>query len=120
MFWICRSCDRGQQYCSERCRQKSRRQQRREANRRHQQSPEGRMDHRDRQREWRRRRCSRVTDQSSPLLLLFDRITAVEPLSTESGSLETAIVAFIQPNYETRCTICGCRSLFVDPFRDWG
>ena len=50
MFYLCRHCDRGQRYCSARCREKSRRLQRREANRRHQRSPEGRLDHRDRQR----------------------------------------------------------------------
>jgi hypothetical protein len=69
IFYICRSCDRGQRYCSEHCRQKARRQQRREANRRHQQSPEGRLDHRDRQRLYRERlalRQERVTDQGSP------------------------------------------------------
>ena len=50
VFWICRHCDRGHQYCGERCRRKARRRQRRAANRRHQQSREGRLDHRDRQR----------------------------------------------------------------------
>ena len=34
-LWICRHCDRGHQYCGERCRRKARRQQRRAANRRH-------------------------------------------------------------------------------------
>ena len=68
-FYICRSCDRGQRYCSQGCRQKARRQQRREANRRHQQSPEGRLDHRDRQERYRqglRFRQMRVTDHGSP------------------------------------------------------
>ena len=35
VFWICRHCDRGHQYCGERCRRKARRQQRRAANQRH-------------------------------------------------------------------------------------
>src|SRR5215470_2555487 len=65
-FYVCRSCDRGQRYCSERCRQKARREQRRQANRRHQQSLEGRLDHRDRQQHYRERlRSGRVTDQGS-------------------------------------------------------
>ena len=66
-FYICRSCDRGQRYCSEPCRQKARREQRREANRRHQKSLEGRLDHRDRQQLYRERRLRfrRVTDQGS-------------------------------------------------------
>ena len=66
VFWICRCCDRGQQYCGDRRRQKARRQQRREANRRHRQSREGRLDHRDRQRAYRQRwRQARVTDTPS-------------------------------------------------------
>jgi hypothetical protein len=65
-FCICRSCDRGQRYCSEHCRQKARREQRREANRRYQQSLEGRLDHRERQQLYRQRlRSGRVTDQGS-------------------------------------------------------
>jgi hypothetical protein len=65
-FYICRSCDRGQRYCSEHCRQKARREQCRKANRRHQQSLEGRLDHRDRQQLYRERlRLGRVTDQGS-------------------------------------------------------
>ena len=47
-------CDRGQRYCSVACRPQARLQQRRCANCRHQRSPEGRLDHRDRQREYRR------------------------------------------------------------------
>ena len=68
VFYICCHCYRGQRYCSSRCREKSRRQQRREANRRYERSlgPEGREDHRARQREYRQRLKRRVTDQSSP------------------------------------------------------
>lgn len=58
MFAICRTCDRGHWYCGVQCRKRARRQQLRAANRRHQQSVEGRLDHRDRQREYRRRRRS--------------------------------------------------------------
>ena len=66
VFWICCHCDRGHRYCSERCRQKKRRQSRRAANRRHQQSREGRLDHRDRQRVYRKKcRLRRVTDHTS-------------------------------------------------------
>src|SRR5207249_1724039 len=65
VFYLCRHCDRGQRYCSSRFREKSRCLQRREANRRHQQTPDGRADHRDRQREYRQRLKTRVTDQSS-------------------------------------------------------
>jgi hypothetical protein len=57
-FFICSHCDHGQSYCSEECRLRSRREQHRVANRRHQQSPEGRDDHRDRQRAYRRRKAA--------------------------------------------------------------
>ena len=67
MFYLCPHCDRGQRYCRPHCRDKSRRLQRREANRRYHQSLglEGRIDHRQRQREYRQRLKARVTDQSS-------------------------------------------------------
>jgi len=56
IFGVCRSCFRGQCYCSERCRKKARRDRHRQANRRHQETPWGRDDHRDRQRDYRKRR----------------------------------------------------------------
>ncbi len=66
MFFICRPCYRGQAYCSDECRYESRRHQRQKANRRYQQDPEVRRDHRDRMREYRKQlHASRVTDQSS-------------------------------------------------------
>ena len=65
MFYICSSCYRRQVYCGDRCRRKARRQQRRAANRRNQQTREGRLDHRDRQRAY-RERLRRVTDHTSP------------------------------------------------------
>ena len=66
VFYICNSCYRGQAYCGERCRQKARREQRRRANHRYQQSEEARLDHRDRQRDYRQRcRLRGVTDHTS-------------------------------------------------------
>ena len=66
MFYICGSCYRGQAYCGDGCRGRMRREQRRRAKRRHQQSREGRLDHRDRQRAYRERcRLGRVTDHTS-------------------------------------------------------
>src|SRR5207247_93032 len=68
MFYICRPCYRRQAYCSEKCRRETRRQQQQKANRRYQEDPEVRQDHRDRQREYRKRLGeSRVTDQSSTI-----------------------------------------------------
>ena len=57
-FFICSHCDQGQSYCSYECRLRTRLEQHRPANRRHQQSPEGRADHRDRQRAYRRRKAA--------------------------------------------------------------
>ena len=66
MFTICGSCYRGQIYCGEGCRRRMRRQQMRRANRKHQDSPEGKLDHRDRQRVYRAKlRLRRVTDHTS-------------------------------------------------------
>ena len=66
MFYICGSCYRGQVYCGERCRRRMRRNQMRLANRKHQDSPEGKLDHRDRQRVYRAKcRLRRVTDHTS-------------------------------------------------------
>ena len=66
MFYICGSCYRGQAYCGDGCRNRAQLQQHRNANRKHQESPEGRLDHRDRQRAYRARcRLRRVTDHTS-------------------------------------------------------
>ena len=65
VFTICSSCYRGQVYCGDACRGKARLRQRRRANEKHQKSPEGRLDHRDRQRVYRERCRLRVTDHTS-------------------------------------------------------
>lgn len=122
-FVICRSCYRGQAYCNERCRVKGRRQRRREANRRHQQTCEGRLDHRDRQRAYRqRRRGHRVTDTSSRLRL--DSASILQPRSqrSEMGSKDRAE----EDEYADIggvglvCIVCGRSPGFIDPFYDWG
>lgn len=121
MFYLCCHCDRGQRYCSSRCREKSRRLQRREANRRHQQSPEGRLDHRDRQRAYRRRLQARVTDQSSLPALL--RVNLAVPPAPES--IEAAPVLDFRPSHRAEdptgwvvCQICGRRGRWVNPFSE--
>jgi hypothetical protein len=139
VFVICRSCDRGQRYCNPGCRVAALREQRRRANRRHQHSPEGRLDHRDRQREY-RKRCARrrVTDTSSVALTSPGNISTwpresektVVPLSFR-GSLLGCRVAFSWREREAehprrqsavlRCVICGRSGRFIDPFPpSWG
>ena len=105
VFYVCRSCDRGQRYCSERCRGKARREQRRAANRRHQISADGRLDHRDRQREYRGRLAARrVTDQGSGDEVCPSTLPplTLPPVETASG--------------EVICCVCGRRGTLVDPF----
>ena len=116
VFWICRHCDRGQHYCSQLCRQQTRRQQHRLANRRHQQSPEGRQDHRDRQRAYRRRHSSpRVTDVSSLMLSFAGRmpLQCALPIRNlhdqENGALQ-------RHHGLLRCVLCGRLGRFVEPF----
>ena len=113
-FWICRCCDRGQQYCGQRCRQKARR---------HQQSREGRLDDRDRQRAYRKRRgLARVTDPPSQAPRHSGSITVAEPSraenGSESGSEELGYADFT--GFEPACIICGRTLRFADPFGDWG
>jgi len=112
-FWICRHCDRGQRYCSSLCRQQAYRQQRRLANRRHQQSTEGRLDHRDRQREYRRRRiAARVTDQGSLRSSFRCRILlqVATPTPARRQSRPRTFFGWL------RCIICGRRGRFIDPY----
>lgn len=104
VFYLCRPCDRGQRYCSARCRERSRRQQRRAANRRHQRSDEGRLDHRDRQREYRLRLVRRVTDQGS-----------------DGGACSSTLGRLSEWSFEAEagevfCRRCGRRGTLVDPF----
>ncbi len=119
VFYLCRHCDRGQRYCSPRCRQKSRRQQRRQANRRHQQSPEGRLDHRDRQRAYLQRRQARVTDQ--PSLRFFPCASmgvplGPKPLETTPAPEFLNFGAAECPAGWVVCQICGRLGRWVNPF----
>lgn len=119
VFYLCRHCDRGQRYCSPRCREKALRLQRRQANRRHQQDPDGRADHRDRQREYRRRLKARVTDKSSlraspcvnltvpPASEPVEAMPAPDPRPSSGAAIPAGWVV---------CQICGRRGRWVNPF----
>jgi hypothetical protein len=65
VFAICSHCDRGHVYCGRLCSEGARCDSLRRARRRHRRSPEGRLDHRDRERERRRRLAARVGDHPS-------------------------------------------------------
>jgi hypothetical protein len=77
-FFLCPACDRGQCYCSAACRRSVRTVQRRAARQRHQRSPAGRLDHRDRQRAYRRRLAVRRHAESGAT----PTPTPTAPLST--------------------------------------
>ena len=116
VFYLCRHCDRGQRYCSPCCREKSRRQKRHEANRRHQQSLEGRLDHRDRQRAYRQRR---VTDQGSIRWLPDAKMAMAEPQTPApaAGAPESPLTVPVSGDFGwVVCQICGRRGRFVNPF----
>lgn len=73
-FLVCVPCGRTRRYCGDGCASAASRESRRRARRKQQSTYEGRLDHRDRQRQYRSRRRSCVTDKSVGSL-------------TESGSL---------------------------------
>ena len=113
MFYICNSCYRGQVYCGDGCRHRMRREQRRLANRRYQQSREGRLDHRDRQRAYRERcRLRGVTDHTSAGKGRSVKI--VEPVRETGRSTPLAEELQDRPRFEWLpsairpvCMLCG-------------
>ena len=142
LFFICSHCDRGQRYCSEKCRQASRHRQLRLANQRYQQSPEARLDHRDHQRAYRLRKArsesattaSRVTDHGSQSDLACatmpspqlseSRATWIrlsKPVSADSllrflevaGEVLAHVLSRLGP---VICRFCGRMGRFIDPF----
>jgi hypothetical protein len=109
LFFICRSCYRGQAYCSPRCRERARREQRRRANRKHQMSWEGRLDHCARQAAYRRRRAERlVTDQGSETSYRLPILAREEELIPRE--------AWHAVSWEPICVVCGRSSRFIDPY----
>ena len=122
VFRICRRCDRGHRYCSPACRRQARRRQRRCANQRYQQSPEGRLDHCDRQREYRRRARTRVTDQASPSIFSPAPCGYDNPGSTRRVTQTSSAAAIRQCWPSSRpvagfcCIICGRSGRFVHCF----
>ncbi len=117
LFAICHCCDRGQRYCSPRCRDHVRRRQRRAANRRHQRSVEGRLDHRDRQKRYRcgRRGAKSVTDQGSQPVdspSPWKREEVIRQLTASRLSFE----ARTQSVFQLCCVVCGRTGPLLDPF----
>ena len=110
LFFICSHCDRGQRYCGRICSAVARVRQRREANRRHQCSAEGQLDHRDRQREYRQRQTqTRVTDQGSPPVIS----PAISDCGEEMAAPDTGVKA---TTARLCCRFCGRSGRYVNPF----
>src|SRR5262245_22103656 len=107
MFFVCPHCDRGQRYCSDNCRQRSRLEQVRAASRRYQDSPEGRLGHRDRQRSYRQRKA--IAAQVLPAKSV-----------THHGSEEesrSAILSILSQKSLSACPPNGCGGLCPRPDR---
>jgi len=120
IFWICRSCDRGHCYCSDRCRQKARREQRRAANLRYRKTLEARLDQRDRQRAYRQRLAKHsVMDQGSLegssshkiIAPVFSQAFVVGKCGKPTPEIRT-----IHNHGIPCCIICGRSGRFVNPF----
>ena len=130
LFFICSHCDRGQCYCSLVCRQGSRLEQRRVARRRHQDSPEGRLDHRDRQRAYRLRRAAsarattkeNVTDhgsQSGTTSVTMPTPCNQHPEPIRSGWLRRMWLTASDLGLIV-CHFCGRVGRFLNPFHESG
>lgn len=120
VFYLCPPCDRGQRYCSGRCGLKARRLQLRQANRRHQQTPEGRDDHRDRQREYRQRLKACVTDQGSAapsVCAKNETMCSASSAPDLDGQWPAHRVAYDLAEWVV-CQICGCRGHWINTFAE--
>jgi hypothetical protein len=127
LFLICSHCDRGQRYCSLDCRLQSRAEQLRAARRRHQQSPEGRLDHRDRQRDYRRRQDASsegasaisVTDHASKASL--DSATIASPTDSRVAKpISQRVWRLLSEFGWLICHFCGRLGRFLNPFHEPG
>lgn len=127
LFLICSHCDRGQRYCSLYCRLQSRVEQLRSARRRHQQSPEGRLDHRDRQRAYRQRKAASsqltsaisVTDHASKASL--DSATIASPHDAGGAKPISQRVWRVLSDFGWLiCHFCGRLGRFLNPFHEPG
>jgi hypothetical protein len=96
MFSVCRSCDRGQRYCSHACRRRMRKRQVVAAGRRYQASAAGRQTHCRRQRACRLRPSQASVTHQGPV-----SITTSSPTS---------------PPRLTQCAFCGNTNRWIDPF----
>ena len=123
LFFVCSHCDRGQRYCSLVCQKQVRRAQWRAASRRHQGSPDGRLDHRDRQRSYRERQAAAniqpnlesVTHRGSQ----SESVRATVPSSSSSRTLKFTTLRLLNSRSDYRgliCRFCEKPGRFLNPF----
>lgn len=93
-FVICRGCYRGHRYCSPTCRDRAYAEARKRARRKYAQSPEARLDHRDRNRIYRRRFKWREKD------FVMDKSSMTESLAVILQNVKSAMRT-------CRCIVCG-------------
>ena len=131
IFFVCSHCDRNQAYCSDACRLPARLQQTRAANRRHQQSVEGRLDHRDRQHAYYLRQAEAkragqqdfVTDHSSIQPPTYDTVSAAPVTGSELvadsnlSPWRPSPSGLRLPPGQVICCRCGRSGLWINPFR---
>lgn len=99
IFYICRSCWRGQAYCSNRCRQYAQREAHRLAQQRYRQTEKGRAAHRQAERRRRMQVSEKtVADASSTVVITYDKLPQDDP--------------FIVPC----CHFCGGKGVVVEHF----
>lgn len=116
-FCLCRRCDRGQRYCSKKCRELARRAVLNRARIKYASSSRGRIQNRLRQQRYRQRKrgifhviSKTVTDHSSHKIVI----------GLESLHEDTATVSGKGPPRPGRsgaegvCFICGCRGVIVE------
>ena len=96
MFAVCRSCDRGQRYCSDACKKRMRRRQLAAAGRRYQATAAGKQAHCCRQRAYRQRRSLACVTHQGP-------VSITTPRPSAGGCL-------------TQCAVCGQPSRWINPF----
>ena len=115
VFFVCSACERGQVYCSLPCREQARRAQCRAANLRHQQSPEGRLDHRDHQRRHRARHAERVTDHTYAAASAY--ATLAPPARAALRTPLLPVTRTLSPAWPGLvCHFCGRRGRWLNPF----
>jgi len=122
-FYICQSCYRGHRYCGDECRGQGRAQQVREANQRYRCSQEARLDHRDRQRRYRRSENSVLYQSSNPhhsnamIASPASQILTVPVSGIGTANLKRPFAgssARLASTGEIQCQVCGRRGQYID------